>query len=406
MRRLLVLFFIVGVGGFIFFKVKKKKKILVPEKVVVAKYMDLNDTLDETGIIKVQDKNFVSINSPINEKIVRVYIKKGDYVSKNEVLATLDTYYINKDIKEIKNKLQKLIFEHKKEIKDYNKQLTDLSYELQNLKTNLEKTKKDFKYYAWLVSKYSYLYRHGKLISEEKYKNAKLTLDKLKDEINSIKENIKKVKADIEIINEKLKFSNKIFEKERRDLLLDLKEKYRKLKDYNITAPISGQVVTINAKEGTYPVNPLFEILNPKNFINYVYVDETDIGKIKHGQKVIFYVDAYPNRKYYGKIQEIIKKPSIQNNVVFYLVKVSGFNETGLLPEMTSHNTIIIKTLKHVLAIPFSAVKWENGKEIVYVLKGNKIEKRVVTTGVESNGYIQIIRGLKPGEKVVISFKE
>ena len=72
---------------------------------------------------------------------------------------------------------------------------------------------------------------------------------------------------------------------------------------------------------------------------------------------------------------------------------------------MTTHNEIILRTLKHVLVIPSQAVKWEHGKEIVYVLKGNTIEKRIIKTGVENNGYVQVLKGLKPGEKVVLSFE-
>ncbi len=406
MKKLLGLIFILLIiGGGVYFKIKIRKKIFIPKKTYIVKYMDLNETLDETGIIKVKEKYFISITSPINEKILKVFVKKGKYVKKGDLLAILDSYYIEKDIESLKNKLEKTILEYKKNLKDLNQRVLDLSYQINSTKINLKNKEKDFKYYAWLVSKYSYLYKNGKIIPEEKYKNAKVTLDKLRNEINSLKAEIKKLEKEKQNLLTKIKLTKKIFEKEKRDILIDLQKKKTKLKDYNITSPIDGQIVNLNAKENTYPQNPLFEILNSKGLVNYIYVDEIDVGKIRKGQKVIFKVDAYPQKKYFGIVKEILLKPVLQNNVVFYLVKVTGFNKTGLLPEMTSHNEIIINTLKHVLVIPSQAIKWENGKEIVYVLKGNKIEKREVKTGVENNGYVQILRGLKPGEKVVLSFE-
>ena len=405
MKKILVLIFILLIGAGAYFKLKNKKKVLIPKKTYIVKYMDLNETLDETGIIKVEDKYYVSISSPINEKVLKVFVKKGDYVKKGDLLATLDSYYVEKDIKSLKNKLEKVILEYKKNLKDLNLKLSDLNYQINFTKINLANKEKDFKYYAWLLSKYRYLYKNKKIISEEKYKNVKVTLDKIRNEINSLKEKIKKLEKEKEYLLAKLELTKKIFEKEKRDILIDLQEKKKKLENYNIISPIDGQIVNLNAKENTYPQNPLFEILSSKKLVNYVYVDEIDIGKIKKGQKVIFKVDAYPQRKYIGVVKDILIKPIIQNNVVFYLAKVTGFNKTGLLPEMTTHNEIILRTLKHVLVIPSQAVKWEHGKEIVYVLKGNTIEKRIIKTGVENNGYVQVLKGLKPGEKVVLSFE-
>jgi len=404
-KKVLVLIFMLLIGAGTYFKLKNKKKILIPKKIYTAKYMDLNETLDETGIIKVEDKYFISITSPIDEKILKVFVKKGDYVKKGELLATLDSYYIKKDIRSLKNKLEKLTLEYKKNLKDLNLKLLNLNYQINFTKINLENKEKDFKYYTWLLSKYSYLYENKKIIPEEKYKNVKVTVDKLKNEMDSLKKKIEKLEKEKEYLLNKIRLTKEIYKKERINTLIKLQKKKVKLKEYKIISPIDGQIVALNAKENSYPQNPLFEVVNPKKLVNYIYVDEIDIGKIRKGQKVIFKVDAYPQRKYIGVVKEVLLKPFLQNNVVFYLVKVSGFNQTGLLPEMTTHNEIILRTLKQVLVIPSQAVKWEHGKEIVYVLKDKKIEKRVIKTGVENNGYVQVLKGLKPGEKVVLSFE-
>ena len=230
MKKILVLIFILLIGAGAYFKLKNKKKVLIPKKTYIVKYMDLNETLDETGIIKVEDKYYVSISSPINEKVLKVFVKKGDYVKKGDLLATLDSYYVEKDIKSLKNKLEKVILEYKKNLKDLNLKLSDLNYQINFTKINLANKEKDFKYYAWLLSKYRYLYKNKKIISEEKYKNVKVTLDKIRNEINSLKEKIKKLEKEKEYLLAKLELTKKIFEKEKRDILIDLQEKKRNWK--------------------------------------------------------------------------------------------------------------------------------------------------------------------------------
>jgi len=165
-KKVLIFFFILLVSAGAYFKLKSKKKIFIPKKTYTAKYMDLNETLAETGIIKVEDKYFISINSPVDEKILKVFVKKGDYVKKGDLLAILDSYYLKKDIESLKNKLEKIILEYKKNLKDLNLKLLNLDYQINLTKINLANKEKDFKYYAWLLSRYRYLYKNRKIIPE------------------------------------------------------------------------------------------------------------------------------------------------------------------------------------------------------------------------------------------------
>jgi cobalt-zinc-cadmium efflux system membrane fusion protein len=58
--------------------------------------------------------------------------------------------------------------------------------------------------------------------------------------------------------------------------------------------------------------------------------------------------------------------------------------------------------LENVLLIPDSALQTDGDDQIVFVaLDGNKFEKRVVTLGEEQQGRVQVLEGLKAGEKVV-----
>src|SRR4029077_16401949 len=100
-----------------------------------------------------------------------------------------------------------------------------------------------------------------------------------------------------------------------------------------IYAPLSGRVITLNAKEGEVVVsgtmnNPgsvIATIADMSEILANVDVDETEIVSVKVGQEAVLRVDALPNRVYHGQVVEIgsngFNRPQ-QPDVTFYQVKV------------------------------------------------------------------------------------
>lgn len=90
-----------------------------------------------------------------------------------------------------------------------------------------------------------------------------------------------------------------------------------------------------------------------------VSVDEADIGKIERNQKVIFTVDAYPEREFFGRVDQVRKQPVIEQNVVTYTVIVSADNkDQKLLPGMTANVDIVTAAKDDVLLIPNAALRY------------------------------------------------
>ena len=90
-----------------------------------------------------------------------------------------------------------------------------------------------------------------------------------------------------------------------------------------------------------------------------VQVDEADIGQIKTGQDVHFTVEAYPNRVFLGKVQQVRLQSATVQNVVDYTVVVTLDNPDGkLLPGMTA--TVNFETAKasNVLRIQNAALRF------------------------------------------------
>ncbi|MCL2101909.1 MAG: efflux RND transporter periplasmic adaptor subunit, partial [Fibromonadales bacterium] len=88
-------------------------------------------------------------------------------------------------------------------------------------------------------------------------------------------------------------------------------------------------------------------------------VDEADIGQVKAKQRVEFSVDAFPNDKFTGIVQEVRLSPNILSNVVTYTVVIRADNpEQKLLPGMTANCNIIVEEALQVLTIPMRALQF------------------------------------------------
>jgi multidrug efflux pump subunit AcrA (membrane-fusion protein) len=177
-----------------------------------------------------------------------------------------------------------------------------------------------------------------------------------------------------------------------------------------IRAPIPGIISSVSTQEGETVAaglnSPVFvTIVDLQKLQVDAYVDETDIGRIRVGQKATFTVDSFPDRDFSATVQAIYPKAVIMDNVVYYDV-VLRIDEplTGQLrPEMTTNVKIGLDARKGVLAVPVGAVSREQARSIVYVLQDGRPVQRIVTVGWKDSEWIQIVSGLEEGDKVLIA---
>jgi macrolide-specific efflux system membrane fusion protein len=176
-----------------------------------------------------------------------------------------------------------------------------------------------------------------------------------------------------------------------------------------IVTPISGVIASVSTQEGETVLASLsaptfVSIINLRRLEVQVYVDETDIGKIKVGQQASFTVDTYSDTDFKGTVTAIYPKAVIQDNVVNYIVtaEIAGSQGKILRPEMTTNVTISLETRKNVLAVPTDAITRDRGDRYVAVFEGDKKIQRKVKAGWKDNGFTEIISGLKEGERVLI----
>ncbi|HPU30560.1 MAG TPA: efflux RND transporter periplasmic adaptor subunit, partial [Syntrophorhabdaceae bacterium] len=128
------------------------------------------------------------------------------------------------------------------------------------------------------------------------------------------------------------------------------------------------------------------------------------IGKVKKGMIVEYWVDAYKRKVFTGTISMIYPQPEIKDNIVYYLaiVKIDPKDTEFLKPEMTTHVKIIVEKKKDVLVVPNSAVRFEEGKNVVYIKTKDKDVRVDVETGIRDDRFTEIISGVKEGDKIII----
>lgn len=179
-----------------------------------------------------------------------------------------------------------------------------------------------------------------------------------------------------------------------------------------IWAPIDGTVVSVGVKEKdilsskTNTSTNAIVLVNTKYIEFWGSVDEIDITKIKVGQKATISVDAVPDKTFSGVVFFISPKGTPDsNNVVKYSVRIKlDPTDVELRGKLTATADIGVSTVENALLIPLSAVTTTGSVTTVTVAGGEEglTEKREVTLGIQNQQYVQVIKGLKDGDMVIV----
>jgi HlyD family secretion protein len=183
-----------------------------------------------------------------------------------------------------------------------------------------------------------------------------------------------------------------------------------------IRAPIRGTVLTRDVELGS----PVSSILNlganatlvmTLGNIDQVFVrgkvDEADIGHVRLGQPARIHVETFKDKTFNGKVTQISPMGVEKDNVTNFEVKVSIDNPgRELKANMTANAEIVLEELANSIIIPEAAVTYDSQKRAFVDLAapGTKTgrSKTAVKLGVGNGTKIQILEGLKPGDKVVL----
>ena len=278
---------------------------------------DLNLIVTSTGILEANST--VDVGTQVSGKIAKVFVDFNDKVAKGSLLAIIDT--------------------------------VNLVAEVRDAEANLAKVKSEYKQKAAVHETNKILF-DKKIISE---------LDFIKSE------------CDVESAVASLKSSESALERAKTNLCYAY-----------IYAPISGKILDRNIEEGqtvaaNFSAPTLFTIAEDLSSMRILAsIDESDIGQIKEGQKVIFTVQTYIDKTFTGMVKQIRLSANTVSNVVTYTVIVSVDNNEGLLlPGMTATMDFYIEQRENVLLIANSALRIKETKAMMTEMKNNMDEDRI-----------------------------
>lgn len=178
---------------------------------------------------------------------------------------------------------------------------------------------------------------------------------------------------------------------------------------YNLTpvvAPIAGMVVKRSVEPGQ-SVSPAKELaVVSDRLIVKTFVDETDIGAVREGQRAEFYLDAFAKEKRSGRVLAISHESTMKDGVVVYEVKVlPAGGLSALRSGMTADVLIVTGDKKNVLTLPKKAVKYRDGEATVSLktAAAGKLEEKTVKVGASDEARIEVTEGLSETDTVYYS---
>lgn len=344
----------------LFFKTSDSNIELVTEKITQGEVVDI---ISATGTLKAL--NTVDVGTQVSGVIDEIYTDFNKTVKKGMVLARLDTRTLVANVADATAALQKA------------------RLQLAQTSTIFERSKK--------------LLEEG-LIAQEEF-------DRTKFEYESAQLNVETAKTALERARVNLGYAT-------------------------IISPVDGIVISRNVERGqtmaaAFTTPTLFTIAaDLKEMIIEADIDEADIGKVKIEQEVEFFVDAFPDEYFTGKVKQIRLQPKTIQNVVNYTVVISVSNpEMKLYPGMTANLSIVAERKTNVLIAPSAALNYtlsdniptgytlvdttgfdenEIGKRArLWIVKNKTIYASIIETGVSDGAISEITKGAKEGDVIV-----
>lgn len=340
-----------------------------------ASVADIQDVVLASGTVKAYKQ--VSVGAQVSGQIKSLKVALGERVKKGQLVAEIDSL-------------------------TQANALASAEYSLQNLQAQLRAKEATLKQ-AQLAYARQQMMLAGDASSRENFETAEATLNSTRADIAALQAQIKDgaIKVDTARLN---------------------------LGYTRITAPIDGEVVAIVAQEGqTVNANQstptIIKVARMDTVTIKAQISEADVVRVKPGLPVYFTILGDPEHRYRTTLRAIEPAPdsilqddtttsttstttsSSSSTAIYYNGLLDLPNPDGKLRiSMTTQVNIVLSEAKDALVVPSTALgaKDAQGRYTVRVLDAQGLaQERQVRTGINTNAQVQIVEGLKAGERVV-----
>jgi RND family efflux transporter MFP subunit len=324
--------------------------------------------LDASGYVTARRQ--ATVSSKVTGKMAEVLVEEGMEVKKGQVLARLDDSIQTRSLA-----LSEAQFESARSA------VEESRVRLREAEINLRRVKE-------LV---------------EREVNSAATLDSAQASVDSLKARIEVGIEDVDVAE---KF-----------VLLRRQE----LEDTVIRAPFDGVAISKDAQPGEMvsPVSAgggftrtgISTIVDMSSLEIEVDVNEAYINRVRSEQRIEAVLDAYPDWRIHAKVITTIPAADRQNATVRVRI---GFDELDprILPDMGVKVTFLGDgdasgdTQKPRILIPRAAMRRDGGRDVVFVVQNDHVERRAVRLGAVMGDDVEVVSGLSAGERVVVEGPE
>lgn len=322
--------------------------------------------LNASGYVTARRR--ATVSSKVTGKVIEVNVEEGMDVRQGQVLARLDD-----------STLQATLRLYRAQLEAARRQIPESEVRLEQARVQLQRQER--------------LRKEG-LNTPNDIDNAKAEVDSLIARIASLQEQVKVAESQIAM-------------------------QQTAIDDTIIRAPFSGVAISKDAQAGEMvsPVSAgggftrtgISTIVDMKSLEIEVDVNESYINRVRAGQPVTAVLDAYPDFQIPASVIAVVPTADRQKATVLVRIAFKQL-DPRILPDMGVKVTFLREAdaaaapvTQAVTLAPEAAVKTENGATYVFVVQNTTVERRAVKVGGKDGDRVEVVAGLKGGDRVVIS---
>ncbi|MBK8167368.1 MAG: efflux RND transporter periplasmic adaptor subunit [bacterium] len=173
-----------------------------------------------------------------------------------------------------------------------------------------------------------------------------------------------------------------------------------------ITAPAAGVVTAKRVERGSAVATntALFTIADDAVMVVRVQVSEMDVVHLREGNAAAVSLDAYPKVQLEGRIRRIFPGADPVSRLVPVEVALGNVPAgVDARPGFLARVAFDLEARLGVLAVPVTAVGVGDGGSYLYLVQADTVARRPVTTGLTTDGWIEVTGGLEAGTRVISS---
>jgi RND family efflux transporter MFP subunit len=139
-----------------------------------------------------------------------------------------------------------------------------------------------------------------------------------------------------------------------------------------------------------------------------VDVNENYIARVEQGQQVTAVLDAYPDWKIPCRVRTIIptadrQKATVEVRIAFDKLDPRILPDMGVKVAFLGEEEKQQEKASQGVMVPQNAVRDDSGQKIVFLVKGDHVERHAVSVGATNSAQTRILAGLTPGDTVVVA---